>query len=332
MGRAHGLGIDLGHAPFVELDADVALDPGKGILLADRDQHVVAGDVLVGLSRGLERAPSFGVVFGRNLLEQHAGEAAGLVGEFLRHEIIEDRDALVHRVLLLPGRGLHLLEAGADDDGHLFAAEPARGPAAIHRGVAAAEHDDAAADLVDMAERYAREPVDADMDALCRFLAARNVEVAPARRAGADENRVPILRQQRLEAVDAVVTVKLDAEIEDVTAFLVDDGFGQPEARDLGADHAARLGIAVEHDAAIAERREIARDGERCRAGADERDALAVLAGRLARQAGADVVLVIGGNALEPADRDRLLLDTDAATGGLARPVAGAPEHARKHV
>ena len=38
------LGIDLGHVPVVELDADVALDPGEGVFLADRDQHVVARD------------------------------------------------------------------------------------------------------------------------------------------------------------------------------------------------------------------------------------------------------------------------------------------------
>ena len=30
------------HVPFVEFDADVALDPGKRVLLADGDQHVVA--------------------------------------------------------------------------------------------------------------------------------------------------------------------------------------------------------------------------------------------------------------------------------------------------
>ena len=46
----------------------------------------------------------------------------------------------------------------------------------------------------------------------------------------------------------------------------------------------------------------------------------------------ADVVLVVGGDALEPADRDRLLLDAAAAAGGLAGAVAGAAEHARKHV
>ena len=46
----------------------------------------------------------------------------------------------------------------------------------------------------------------------------------------------------------------------------------------------------------------------------------------------ADVVLEVGGDALEAADRDRLFLDAAAPAGGLARAVAGAAEHARKHV
>jgi len=74
------------------------------------------------------------------------------------------------------------------------------------------------------------------------FLAAGNVELAPARCARADEHRVPAFRQQRLEAVDALATDELDAEPEDITALLVDDALRQPEARDLGADHSARLG------------------------------------------------------------------------------------------
>jgi pyruvate/2-oxoglutarate dehydrogenase complex dihydrolipoamide dehydrogenase (E3) component len=45
------------------------------------------------------------------------------------------------------------VKAGTDDDFHLLAAEAARGAAAIHRGVAAAEHDYAPADLVDVSER-----------------------------------------------------------------------------------------------------------------------------------------------------------------------------------
>ena len=152
MGRGHGLGIDLGHVPLVEFDADVALDPGEGVLLADRDQHVVAGEVLIGLAGRNEVAPALGVVFGLHLLEHDAGEAAVLVGELLRHEEIEDRDVLVHGVLLFPGGRLHLLEAGAHDDLHVLAAEAARGAAAVHGGVAAAEHDDALADLGDVAE------------------------------------------------------------------------------------------------------------------------------------------------------------------------------------
>ncbi len=152
MGRGHGLGIDLGHVPLVERDPDVALDPGEGILLADRDQNVVARDQLVQLAGGREVAATFGVEFGLHLLEHHPGEAAALVGELLRHQEIQDRDILVHGVLLFPGGRLHLLEAGADHHLHVLAAEAARRAAAVHGGVAAAEHDHALADLVDVAE------------------------------------------------------------------------------------------------------------------------------------------------------------------------------------
>src|SRR6185437_1450956 len=333
MRRGEGRLVDLGHAPLVvELDADVALDPGERVLLADGDEHVVAGEVLVRLAGMHQLAPALGVVLGLHLLEGDAGELAVVVREFLRHEEIVDRDALVLRVFLFPRRRLHLLEAGAHDDVDLFAAETPRRAAAVHGGVAAAEHDDALADLRDMAERHARQPVDADMDVLGRFRAARNVEVAAARRAGADEDRVPAFGDQRLETVDALAAVEFDAEVEDVAGLLVDDRVGQTEFRDLRADHAARLGVLVEHDAGIAERSEVAGDGERGGPAADQRDALAVLAlGRL-RHPRLDVVLVVGGDALQAADRHRLVLDADATAGRLAWPVAGAPEHARKHV
>ena len=70
---------------------------------------------------------------------------------------------------------------------------------------------------------------------------------------------------------------EFDAQAEHVADLLVDHGIGQAEFRNLRADHAARLGIAVEHDAFVAQRRQIARHGQRRRAGADQRDALAVL-------------------------------------------------------
>ena len=139
--------------------------------------------------------------------------------------------------------------------------------------------------VVDVAERDAGQPVDADMDVLDRFLAAGNVEVAAARRAAADEDGVEIFGEQRLQAVDALGADEFDAEIEDVIALLVDDAFRQTEFRNLRAHHAAGFRILVEHDAFVAHRGQVPRHRERGWAAAHERDALAVLdLGRL-RQA-----------------------------------------------
>jgi hypothetical protein len=87
-----------------------------------------------------------------------------------------------------------------------------------------------------------------------------------------------------------------------------------------------------EHHALIAHRCKVPRHGERGWAAAHERDALAVFGcGRLG-QAGADIILEVGGDALEPADRDRFFLDTAAPARRLARAVAGATEHAREYI
>ena len=81
-------------------------------------------------------------------------------------------------------------------------------------------------------------------------------------RARSDKDRVPAFGKERLEAVDAVTTAKFDTHAEDVTAFLIDDRFGEPKARNLRADHAAGLGVLIEQDALIAKRREISGNGE----------------------------------------------------------------------
>src|ERR1700740_3214170 len=120
-----------------------------------------------------------------------------------------------------------------------------------------------------MAERDAREPIDADMDILGGFLAAGNVEIAAARRAAADKDRIIILGQQRFEAVDALTANKFDAEIENVLAFLVEHGFRQAEFRDLRAHHAAGLRILIENGAVVTHRREVAPPGERVWAAAN---------------------------------------------------------------
>src|SRR6516165_4035327 len=257
-GRLHRLRVDLRHVPAVELDAHVALDPWEGILLADRDQHVVARDVLIGFAGRDQVAAAAGIVFGLDLLEQHPSKPAPLMGEFLWHQPVEDWDAFVHRVLFFPGRRLHLLKAAAHHDGNLLAAEPPGRAAAIHRRVAAAEDDHVAADLVDMAKRDAGEPVDADMNVLGRLCAAGDVEIASARCSAADKDRIPVVGEQALQTFDIFAKPRFDTHFEDQVAFLVGDRLRQAEARDLGTHHTAALYIAVEQHAAITERHQIA--------------------------------------------------------------------------
>src|SRR3954470_20470951 len=45
-----------------------------------------------------------------------------------------------------------------------------------------------------------------------------------------------------------------------------------------------------------------------------------------------DVVLEVGRDALQPADRNRSVLDAAAAARGLARTIAGASQNSRKHI
>src|ERR1700733_2216715 len=288
--------------------------------------------MLVGLAGGNEFAAPLGIAHRFHLFKNNARELAAFVGEFLGHEVIEDRNVLVHGVVLFPGGRLHFLEAGPNDHFHVFAAEPPRREAAIHGGVAAAEHNHALADLVDVTEGDAGEPVDADVNVLGRFLAAGDVEIAAARRAAAHEDRVKVLREQPLHTVAAVAAVKFDAEVENVTAFFVDHAFRQTEFRDLRAHHAAGQRILIEHHALVTHRREVARNSQRSGATADQRNAVAVLAcGRL-RQAIADIFLEVGGDAFQAADRDRFFLNPAAPASGLAGTITCAPEYAGKDI
>ena len=214
------VGIDHGHVPFVELDADVALDPGEGVLLADRDQHVVAFD-------DARRARPVGTSLRRPLASYSALTFSKRTPVSLPFSCVNSLGTRKLRIGMpsciassfSQGDAFISSKPRAHDDLHVLAAQAARGAAAIHRRVAAAQHDHALADLVDVAERDARQPVDADMDVGRGFLAAGNVEVAAARRAAADEDRVVAFGEQRLQAVDALAEPQLDAQVEDVAAL-----------------------------------------------------------------------------------------------------------------
>src|SRR3546814_3359191 len=85
--------------------------------------------------------------------------------------------------------GLHLVEARAHQHLDVATAEPARGAAAVHRGIAAAEHQHALADPSDVAEVDVGQPVEADVDVRRAFPAPGQVEVAPARGAAAEDRK-----------------------------------------------------------------------------------------------------------------------------------------------
>ena len=95
----------------------------------------------------------------------------------------------------------------------------------------------------DVAERHRRQPVDADVDVARPLPGGPAIEVAAARRAAADEDRVAVLGEQRAHRLDARAAEEFDAELEDVAGLLVDHFLGQAEARDLRADDAAGLRV-----------------------------------------------------------------------------------------
>ena len=107
---------------------------------------------------------------------------------------------------------------------------------------------------------------------------------------------------------------------------------GRRNAGNVGAHEPAGLAVLLENRDLVAERHEIVGDGERGAARANAGDALAVLQTRDLRQQPRNIVAVIGRDALQAADGDRLLLDATAAAGRLAGPVADPAEDAGKNV
>ena len=164
------------------------------------------------------------------------------------------------------------------------------------------------------------------------LVAARDRQVATTRCAAADEDRVVVVVQQRLQAVHALAESHLHAEVGDVGDLFVDDLLGEAKFRDLAADHAAGARVRIEHHQLVAERRQVACDGQRGGASADQRDSLAVRPFGRPGQTVADIALVVGGHTLQAADRYRLLFYPATAAGWLAGAVAGAAKNAGEDV
>ena len=100
------------------------------------------------------------------------------------------------------------------------------------------------------------------MNMFTRFLAARNIQVAAARRPGADKDGVVPFIQYRLQAVDVGLEVCMDAHVEDVVDLLIQNCRWQPEGGDLAAHKAAARRLIVIKVELIAKWRKISCNGE----------------------------------------------------------------------
>ena len=74
------------------LDTDIALHPGEGIFLPDREDHVIRGiKLLAGDALGLDAALGINFIF--HDIEQHALQFAVFEHEGFRHKIDRDNAA-----------------------------------------------------------------------------------------------------------------------------------------------------------------------------------------------------------------------------------------------
>jgi hypothetical protein len=161
----------------------------------------------------------------------------------------------------------------------------------------------------------------------------RNVELLALRRAAPDKHRVEFSAvEQVLKAVDRRVVADVDAHVDDVADFFVEDLFRKPERRDVDAHEPAGPRQLLENRDLVAERHEIVGDRERGRPSADEADLLAVRNRRRRRNEVLDLVAIVRRDPLQAADRDWFAVDSRPPARRLARPIAGAPEDPRKNV
>src|ERR1051326_8127293 len=165
--RLHGHRVNLGHIPLSELDSDVVLDPGEGVVLSDGENHVVARK-----DNGVDDfgVPCLGVPF--DALEFHSRQSSIFYHEPLGCVIDDNIDAFLFSIFELPRRCLEELPRSASHHLDVLTAEPPRGAAAIHGGVSDADDQYALADGIDMAEGDGLKPVDADVNVVGRFLTA----------------------------------------------------------------------------------------------------------------------------------------------------------------
>ena len=319
-------GVDL-EAAAVDLEAGLDGQEREVRRLGDRRDHRVRrDDELRALDR--HRRPATGGVGLAELVadELDAREVAVLAGQLDRadEELHPDALALGLAQLLLVHDELG--PRSTVGDGHVLGAVPEARARAVHRGVAAADDDDVAPDRHLLAQVRLLHVVDAVLDAV--EVRAGDVEVDRVHGAGRDRDPV-IVPLELVEGdvdADGGVEHELDAQPLDQADVHLDRLARQPEGGDADEHRAATEGQAVEHRELVALDRELARDREAGRAGADDGDPLG--AGRDGRHDVGDPrrLVPLHEEPLHGADGQRPV-DVAAAAG----PLAGRRAHVRAH-
>ena len=107
------------------------------------------------------------------------------------------------------------------------------------------------------------------MNLCCGFLPSWNVQVPPPWGAASHKDGIIFLSHQVLHGRNAVAAFKLNAQIQDVASFFVNDFFRQSKAGDLRSNETARTGFGVKDGDLITLNHQITGDGQGSRACAD---------------------------------------------------------------
>ncbi len=332
----------------VRVDGNLALrrNPDPGVIrdesqsgsLSDREDHRVARDDVRRI-RDLGDLEAAGVVELERFDFQtfDPGHSTVFAGDLLEAATGMDCDSLGFGGLDLPGVGRHL--GLALDASHVhFASQPHRTAGDIDGHIAAAEHQDSLAERwsrvvcgigVVLAQPHVTEEQGVDQ---------HSVEVRPGDRQphpfvgpGGDQHRVVTVVEEIVQVLNPVVELEVDSEIDDVLHLAVDDLGRQPELGNTEPQHSAGDRHCFVNAHAVAGHRQILRRGEAARPRSDDRHTFLVDAGhrldRLARL-GQDLV---GYEALECPDVDRLV-DLSPVAGGFAAVIADPAADAGERV
>ena len=316
--------------PGARLDPGALRQDRRVRLLADRDEDGVG--VELGLGSG-DRCPNRATVLHgtrRSLLDDTDPADCAVRPDDLGDRRPDPvRDPLALGGLDLLGLGRHLLEPAAIDDRHALGPAAERRAGRVHCGAAATDHDNPAGEPrrlaeVDLLEEHGRRDDS-------RQRVAGDAEPAALRGAGRQEDRVEALGLEIVEREVAThdrVEPEVDPETDDPVDLGAQDLPWQAVLRDADRHHPAGHRHRLHDGDAVAEPDEVVGGRHPGRPAADDRDLLRPAnLGRFDRRKRA----VLGGEALDRADRDRLV-EHSASAGSLAWRRADPAAHRRERV